>query len=103
MTEPENVVDIEDVTTSYTDSISPTWVEEETSTACQGKVGKSFGTQNGILNPHPETPSKPDEMTGQKQGHDNEEVLVEDITNRSNSKREEEDAETAKVSPSVVG
>jgi predicted HTH transcriptional regulator len=42
MREPENIVELEDVTTSETESIILTWVEEETSTTTQGEVGKSF-------------------------------------------------------------
>jgi hypothetical protein len=44
MREPENVVELEDVTTSETESINLTWVEEETSTMTQGEVGQSSGT-----------------------------------------------------------
>jgi hypothetical protein len=66
MRQPENVVELEDVTTSDTESINLTWVEEETSTMPQGEVGQSSGTRNGILNPNPETPAKPDEMMGQR-------------------------------------
>jgi hypothetical protein len=29
-----------------------------------GDVGKSYGTQNNIPKPNPETPTKPDEMKG---------------------------------------
>jgi hypothetical protein len=32
MSQPKNMVELEDVTTSDTESINPTWVEEETST-----------------------------------------------------------------------
>jgi hypothetical protein len=91
MVEPENVVEIEDVTTSKTDSLNPMRVEEETSTMVQGEVGKSFGTRNGITNPNPETSTKPNEMTSQQQGRDEEGVWVEDITNQSESKGEEDD------------
>jgi hypothetical protein len=60
----------------------------------QGEVGQSSGTRNGITNPNPETPAKPDEMKGQQQGRDEEEVLVEDITNQPKSEGEEDDTET---------
>jgi hypothetical protein len=39
MREPENVIDLEDVTTSKTNSIRLTQVEEETLTTTQGEVG----------------------------------------------------------------
>jgi hypothetical protein len=45
-------------------------------------VRKISINQNGSTNPNPETPAKPEEMKGQRQGHDEEEVLVEDITNQ---------------------
>jgi hypothetical protein len=93
MPQPENVVELEDVTTSDTKSISPTWVEEETSTTQQGEIGQSSGAQNGILNPNPEMPANPDETMGPRQSHEGEEVLVEDITNRPEFEREEEDAD----------
>jgi hypothetical protein len=80
MPQPKNVVELEDVTTSDTQSISLTWVEEETSTTQQGEIGQSSGAQNGILNPNPEMPVKPDETMGPRQSHEHEEVLVEDIT-----------------------
>jgi hypothetical protein len=35
--------------------------------------------------------TKPEEMKGQQQGHDEEEVLVEDITNQSETEGEEYD------------
>jgi hypothetical protein len=57
MVEPENIVELEYVTTFKTESLNPTRVEEETSTTTQGEVGKSLGTQDGITNPNPETPS----------------------------------------------
>jgi hypothetical protein len=101
MVEPENIIELEDVTTSETESLSPTRVEEETSTMTQGEVGKSSRTRNGITNPNPETPAKPDEMKGQQQGHDEEEVLVEDITNQPESKGEEDDTETTEAGPSI--
>jgi hypothetical protein len=56
MQQPENVVKLEDVTTLDPESISPTWVEEETSTTHQGEIGQSFGALNDISNPNPETP-----------------------------------------------
>jgi len=59
------MVKLEYFTTSDTESIIPTWVEEETSTTPQGEVGQHSRTPNGILNPNPETPAKPDEMMGQ--------------------------------------
>jgi hypothetical protein len=49
----------------------------------QGEVGQSFWDPKWYSNPNPETPAKPDEMKGQQQGHDEEEVLVEDITNQT--------------------
>jgi hypothetical protein len=60
----------------------------------QGEVGQSSGTSNGITNTNPETPDKPDEMKGQKQGHDEEEVLVKEITNQSDSEGEADDTKT---------
>jgi hypothetical protein len=89
------VVELDDVTTSNTESISPTWFEEKTSTAPQGEVGNSFGTPNGIPNPNHEMPAKPDETTGQRQGHEREEVLIKDITKRPYSEREEDNAKIA--------
>ena len=100
---PKNVVEFEDVTTSDIESINPTQVEEETSITTQGEVGQSADNRNDISNPKPETPAKPDETTGQRQGPDREEVLVEDITDRLESERDEEDVETVEVGPSVVG
>jgi hypothetical protein len=41
MVEPENVIELEDVTTSETESLIPMRVEEETSTTTQGEVGQS--------------------------------------------------------------
>jgi len=74
------VVDLEYVTTSYTESIIPTWVEEETSTTQQGEIRKIFGAQNGIFNPNPEAHVNPDEPMGPRHTHEGEEVLVDDIT-----------------------
>jgi hypothetical protein len=45
-------------------------------------MGQSSSTPNDNINPNPETPAKPEEMKGQQQGHDEEEVLVEEITNQ---------------------
>jgi len=69
----------------------------------QGKVGQSFGTQNDIPNPNPETPTKPDEMNGQQQSHDEEKALVEDITNQPDFEGEEDDAETIEAWPVILG
>jgi hypothetical protein len=102
MRDPKNIIEIKDITTFETESIILTRVEEETSTMAQGEVGQSFGTRDDILNPNPETPTKPDEMKGQQQGHDEEEVLVEEITNQADSEGEEDDIETAEVGPFVV-
>jgi hypothetical protein len=66
MVEPKNIIDLEDVTTSKTKSLRPTRVEEETLTTKQGEVWQSSGTRNGITNPNPEIPSKPNEMKGQQ-------------------------------------
>jgi predicted HTH transcriptional regulator len=85
MVELENVIKLKDVTTSEMYSLISKRVEEETLTTTQGEVRKSSRTRNGITNPIPETPTKPDEMKG---GHDEEEVLVEDITNQPKSKGE---------------
>jgi hypothetical protein len=54
MGDPKNIFDLEYVTPSNVESINPTWIEEETSTTVQG----FSGTQNGILNPNSETPTK---------------------------------------------
>jgi hypothetical protein len=43
MVKPENVIEMEDVTTSEIESLSPTRVKEETSIATQGEVGKISG------------------------------------------------------------
>jgi hypothetical protein len=51
MVHPENIVELEDVTTSETESLSPTRVEDETFTTTQGEVGQSSGTRNGITKP----------------------------------------------------
>jgi hypothetical protein len=80
MQQPENVVELEDVTTSDPESISPMQVEEEIPTMQQGEIGQSSGAQNEISNPNPETPAKPDETMGPRQSQEHEEVLVEDIT-----------------------
>jgi hypothetical protein len=39
MVEPHNVIELEDVTNSETESLSPTRVEEETSKVAPGEVG----------------------------------------------------------------
>jgi hypothetical protein len=41
MVEPENIIELEYVTTLETKSLIPKRVEEETSTVTQGEVGKS--------------------------------------------------------------
>jgi hypothetical protein len=92
--EPENVVELEDVTTSETESLSPTRVEEETSIVAQGEMGQSSTNPNETQNPNPETHAKPEEMKGQQQGHDEEEVLVKDITNQPKIEGEEDTTET---------
>jgi hypothetical protein len=46
--------------------------------------------------------TKPNETTGQRWTHEGEEVLVKDITDRLDFEREEEDAKTTKVGPSIV-
>jgi hypothetical protein len=60
-------------------------------TVAQGEVGQSFGTRDDIPNPSPETPTNLDEMKGRQQGHDEEEVVVKDITNHPDSEGEEDD------------
>jgi hypothetical protein len=91
MAEPKNVVELEDVTTSEIESLSPTRVEEETSTKTQGEVGKSSKIKMAVQTLTPKTPAKPEEMKGQQQGHNEEEVLVEDITNQPKYEGEEDD------------
>jgi hypothetical protein len=99
---PKNVVELEDVTTSDIESINPTQVEEETSITTQGEVGQSADNRNDISNPKPETPAKPDETTGQQEGRDEEEVMVENVTNRPDSEREEDDKETIEADPYII-
>jgi hypothetical protein len=45
MRDPENVVELEYVTTSETDSLIPMRFEEETSIVTQGEVGQSSRTE----------------------------------------------------------
>jgi hypothetical protein len=54
MQQPENIVELEDVTTSDPESISPMQVEEELPTTQQGEIGQSSGARNGGSNPNPE-------------------------------------------------
>jgi hypothetical protein len=49
-------------------------------------MGQTSTNPNGTTNPNLETPAKPEETKGQQQGHDIEEVLVEDITNHMDTK-----------------
>jgi hypothetical protein len=58
MEEPENFVELEDVTTSETESISPTRVEEELSTMEQVQVGPSAENPNDSVNPSSENPTE---------------------------------------------
>jgi hypothetical protein len=90
MVETEKVVELEYFTTSVTKSFNLIMVEEETAKYAQGKMGQSSANSNDSTNPNPETLAKPKEMKGQQQGHDVEEVLVEDIKNQSDSKGDEE-------------
>jgi hypothetical protein len=53
MTKTEEIVDLEDVTTSMTESINPTKVEEETSTTTQVEMGQSSENPNGNAKPNP--------------------------------------------------
>jgi hypothetical protein len=55
-----------------------------------------WGSEWNISNPNPEMPAKPEETMGPRQSQEQEEVLVEDITDRPESGREEEDTDAAK-------
>jgi hypothetical protein len=66
MTEPENVVELEDVTTSKTEFLIPIRVKEETSTTTQGEMSQISMNPNGGTNPKPKTPSKHDEVKVQQ-------------------------------------
>jgi hypothetical protein len=61
-------------------------VEEETSTMTLGEKGQRSRNQNGSTNPNVETPAEPEGRIEKQQGKGTEEVLVEDITNQSDSK-----------------
>jgi hypothetical protein len=91
MAKPKNVVELEDFTTSETKSLILTRVDEETLTVAQGETGQSFANPIDNTNPNPETPTKPEELKGQQQAHNEEEVLVEDITNQPETEGEEDD------------
>jgi hypothetical protein len=98
-------VELEDVTTSETESISPTRIEEEISTTEQVQVGQSMENPNDGANPNPENPAEVEEMDKQKQKVIAEEVLVEDITGQQEIEGEEEEEvedEVAEENP-VVG
>jgi hypothetical protein len=99
----KNIVELEDVTTSDPESVSPTQVEEELPTTQQGEIGKSSGAGNGASNPNPEAPAKPDDTVGPRQSQAQDEVLVEDITDRPESGREEEDTDATEAGTSVAG
>jgi hypothetical protein len=99
----ENVVELEDVTTYDPESIILMQVKEEIPTMQQGEIGKIFGAHNGVSNPNPETPTKLDETMEPRQSHEQEEVLVEDIIDRPEFDREEEDADATEVDTFAAG
>jgi hypothetical protein len=66
MEEPENFVELEDVTTSETESRSPTMIYEELSTTKQVQAGQSIEKLNGSANPSSENPAKMEEKDKQK-------------------------------------
>jgi hypothetical protein len=103
MHQPENIVELEDVTTSDPKSISLTQVEEELPTAQQGEIGQSSGAENGGSNPNPEMSARPDDTVGPQQSQAQDEVLVEDIIDQPESAGEEEGTEEAEADTSAVG
>jgi len=60
MEEPKNFVELEEVTTHETESISPTRIEEELSTVEQVE-GQSIKNPNGSTDPSSENPTATDE------------------------------------------
>jgi hypothetical protein len=59
MVDPNNVVELEDVTTLAIESLILRRVEEETLTATQGEMGQISANPNGSINPNPKTSTKP--------------------------------------------
>jgi hypothetical protein len=103
MQQSEQVVELEDVTTSNPESISSTQVEEEIHIAQQGEIGQSYGARNKISNPNLEMPAKLDEIMGPGQAQEHKKVLVEDITDQPDFTGEEEGIEVAEAGTSVAG
>jgi hypothetical protein len=101
--QPMTIVKLEDVTTSELKSSIPTRVEEELPTLQQGEVQKSSGDGNGVSNPNPEEITRPTDTEEPRPSQSREEVLVEDITDRPDSPRDEENAEVTKVGTSTMG
>jgi hypothetical protein len=104
MIESKGVIDLEDVTNSTTESISPTKVEDKTLTVSQVEMGQRSENPNGSANPNPEKPVEPERMKGQQQRHDAKEVLVEDTTSQPYTKGEEEEmTETMEEGHPAIG
>jgi hypothetical protein len=72
-------VEMQDVTTSKNEYISPTRIKESISTEEQVQAGPSEENPNDKANPKPENPTEVEEMEKHKKKFVAEEVLVEDI------------------------